>query len=65
MGFTLARAKEDFELALREKLLDIPPPEEGKEDVFEKDRKQFEKMTLRTMPRISARSSPGAFPKRR
>ncbi len=46
MGFTLARAKEDFELALREKLLNIPPPEEGEEDVFEKDRKQFEKMTF-------------------
>jgi hypothetical protein len=46
MGFTLARAKQDFELALREKLLDIPPPEEGEEDVFEKDREQFEKITF-------------------
>jgi len=46
MGFTLVCAKQDFERALGEKLLDIPPPEEGEEDVFAKDRKQFEKMTF-------------------
>lgn len=46
MGFTLAHAKQDFERALREKLLDIPLPEEDEEDVFAKDREQFEKMTF-------------------
>ena len=46
MGFTLARAKRDFERARREKLLEIPPPEEGEEDVFSKDRRQIEKMTF-------------------
>ena len=46
MGFTLARAKQDFERTLRAKLLDIPPPEGDEEDVFAKDRKQFEKMTF-------------------
>jgi hypothetical protein len=48
MGFTLARAKQDFERALREKIQEIPTPEEdGNEDEFcSEGRNQLERMTF-------------------
>lgn len=46
MGFTLARAKQDFEHLLREKIEEIPSPEEDEEELYADSRNQLGRMTF-------------------
>jgi hypothetical protein len=46
MGFTIAHAKQDFESVLREKIGEMPPPEEGEEEFYTESRNELGRLTF-------------------